>query len=164
MRTTFKNSGGYSPFFLTYGRPPRLGTQPIEEIYDEEEQSDEYVLQRIAELVRLNRETIPLAIEKMDIYKTKMKAYYDKRMKARRFVVGDLVMAEDRAPIKDGNTFVPKWIGPFKIHQRLQKDTYLISDWQLVFPLSYHANQLKIYKARPKVYMPLKVNFCTLAP
>ncbi|CEP07090.1 hypothetical protein, partial, partial [Parasitella parasitica] len=151
MRTTFKVYGGYSPFLLTYGRSPRMGQQPIKELFTEEEQTEEDLLQHINELVRLNEEIIPDAMNKVKVYQEKMKAYYDKHSKDRRFIIGDLVMEEDRSLIKNGNTFVPKWLGPFKVHQRLKKDTYIVADHQLVFPTPYHANQMKkLYKSRPK--------------
>ncbi|GAN01591.1 hypothetical protein MAM1_0009c01025 [Mucor ambiguus] len=76
MRTMIKIDGAYSPFILTYGRPPRISALKNEDLlYLEEEVDQDAVLKRIAELVYLNRNNvIPEATNKM-------KAQYDKTAK-----------------------------------------------------------------------------------
>ncbi|KAG1320895.1 hypothetical protein G6F62_011100 [Rhizopus arrhizus] len=162
IRTSIKVDHSYCPYFLLYGRQPRIPKQHLgfeNDIFWDEE---DLLEQRIKEIVKLNEQVIPQAIDKINLYQKKMKEQYDKRAKARRYIVGDQVMVEDRSPILYGNTLIGKWLGPFHIHEKLKKDTYRIRDGELLFPTPYHANQMKLYKARPKIYIPLK--FYSKAP
>ncbi|CEP13208.1 hypothetical protein [Parasitella parasitica] len=155
MRTMVKIDGAYSPFVLTYGRPPRISSLENEDLYwVEEEIDEEAILGRIDELVILNTRTIPDAVKKMNTYKIKMKQAYDKKAKVKVFKVRDKVMLLDHSP----NRWVPRWVGPFTIAECMGKDTYRLRDDHLALPTSYHGDQLKLYKARPKVYMPLRID------
>ncbi|KAI8646510.1 hypothetical protein BD408DRAFT_428521 [Parasitella parasitica] len=127
-------------------------------LHYEDETDEEAVLQRITELVRLNRNVIPEAVDKINVYKVKMKAHYDKTAQSKNYKVHDKVMVCDHTLVRDGQTLVPRWLGPFMIKEKKAKDTYILQDQFLTLPHPYHADQLKLYRARPNIYLPLHIN------
>lgn len=113
---------------------------------------------RIREIIRINQEVIRGAVNKMNVYnKVKMKKCYDKSAKEKRFWVGDKFMLMDFTGIRNVDTFVPRWVGPFSIKSKKTKDTYVLQNEFLTLPHHYYGDQLKLCRPRPKIY--LLVNF-----
>ena len=156
IRTAVRSDHTYSPFFLVYGRQPRVPDMMHE--FDEEVDIDEEdtLMERIESIKRLHQDYIPIAIQRMEVYKEKMKSQYDKSAKRRRYIPGDKVMAVNRAIRLIGSDLLTQWLGPSTIHKSCGNDTYQLRDEDLILPSPYHANQLKLYVARPKVVIPLR--------
>ena len=75
------------------------------------------MMKRISELVWLNRNVIPETTNKMNVYKMKMKAQYNKAAKKTAYRVHDKVMFHDNTLVRDGQRFVAQVDGAFH-HQR----------------------------------------------
>lgn len=81
-------------------------------------------MKRISELVWLNRNVIPETTNKMNVYKMKMKAQYNKAAKKTAYRVHDKVMFHDNTLVRDGQALSPKCMGLFTIKEKKNKDTY----------------------------------------
>ena len=115
---------GFSPFSLMFGREVRgplelLRTSWVDGDVVEECNVSEWLVGvklKMAEMAELvsDRETVA---------KTKMKKYYDKPAKAKRFNVGEMVLV--RRPALHGK-FERAWDGPFEVGKVVSPVTYLI--------------------------------------
>lgn len=154
LRTTAKNDHGYSAFFLAYGRQPRNVIEQIDEevmTFEELDQNEENLFNRIAEIVELNLKMIPKAKSNMAKYKEKMISQYNKKSKKVTYRVDDLVMVLDRQASEMSTSLLPKWYGPFRIKEIVGQDIYIIKDGDMKLPYAFHASQLKMYKTRPRL-------------
>lgn len=156
MRTSLRRDYDHSPFFLVYGRHPRELSANRGLIEFENSMSDEeLVAYRIEEIYRLNEQVIPQANRRIEVYRTKMKEQYNKKAKKKKFVVGDQVMVESR-DVKNKEAFLlSRWVGPYHVHKIEGDNVYQVRDEDLVFPTLYHANQMKLYKSRTRMTLPL---------
>ena len=76
----------------------------------------------------------------------KRKAYRDKHGKLIKFARGGLVMLVDSWLMKQhGHKFIPKWKGPYVIHEVYSNDTYKFStpDGD-IFKKRYNGSKLKV--------------------
>lgn len=139
-----------------YGRQPRdidgEDLVTIETSIDEEE----LLLSRIDDLVELNKRFIPQARTNILKYKVKMIDRYNKSAKTVKYYVNDLVMVLNRSVLDMSSALVSRWIGPYRISEVLGRDVYKVRDEQLELPSPYHADQLKLYKSRPRLAVNLK--------
>ncbi|KAL7134013.1 hypothetical protein ABFS83_12G177900 [Erythranthe nasuta] len=72
-------------------------------------------------------ETREVAARRMEREKATMKAKYDKKVRGRRFEVGDMVLRRADA-LKMRGKLKANWEGPYRITQRLNGDAYWIED------------------------------------
>ena len=65
-------------------------------------------------------------------------------------------MVQDRQQSELSTALLPRWLGPFRIAEVVGHDIYIIKDGEMKLPFSYHANQLRLYKTRPRLSAALK--------
>lgn len=98
---------------------------------------------------------IPQASRRIEVYRTKMKEQYNKKAKEKKFAVGDQVMVESR-DVKNKEAFLlSRWVGPYHVHKIQGENVYQVRDEELIFPTLYHSNQMKLYRSRPRMSIPL---------
>ncbi|KAL0444641.1 UNVERIFIED_CONTAM: hypothetical protein Slati_2186800 [Sesamum latifolium] len=126
-RTTPRGSTGENPFTLVYGTeaiiPAELG-MPSHRILHFDEEHNSQLLKENLDLVNELRETAFIRIQR---YKNTMINAHTKRVKARRFQVGDLVLqiVDTLKPIGKLN---PKWEGPYKVTKIIGNGAYELED------------------------------------
>ncbi|KAL0355487.1 UNVERIFIED_CONTAM: Gag-Pol polyprotein [Sesamum radiatum] len=130
-RTTPRGSTGEIPFSLVYGTeaiiPAELGT-PSHRIMNFSEECNRDLLKENLDLIEELREK---AFIRMQRYKITMINSYNKRVKARNFQVGDLVLRRADT-LKLVGKLDPTWEGPYKITGIIGRGTYELED--LVWP------------------------------
>lgn len=160
MRTMSRGDHGCSAFFLAYGRHPRSIAGDIDhEVFsleDEHRDLEELLFIRMEEIIELNEGIIPTAQKNIKVYKEKMINQFNKKAKVLKFKVADLVMVLDRGASDMATSLLPKWLGPFRISAILGQDIYEVKDGELKFPFAFHASQLRLYKARPRLAANLR--------
>ena len=147
-RTTARTSTGHTPFALAYGCEAML---PIEvevptrrhETYNQEE--NHALLEESLDLIeetRRNSQLINAA------YQQKMTQYFNKKVRGRQFLVGDLVLRRVFAATRDPNAGVlgPNWEGPYEVETVIRPGTYKLArlGGGLV-PRAWNAEHLKKY-------------------
>lgn len=139
---------GYTPFFLNYGRHPRLPSEfkPMEEM----PAADEFAA-KIAEAVQL-------AKDRMTQAQQRAKKLADPARREKQFAAGDMVLLSSKniaLKTPGSNKLLPKYIGPFKVLQALGPVTY-----RLELPSSmkchnvFHVSQLLEYKTDGREQAP----------
>jgi hypothetical protein len=93
-------------------------------------------------------ETRRVALRNSEVIQSKRKIRRDRLSKLVKFVRGDLVMMVDSWLMKQhGQKFIPKWKGPFVIHEVYPNDTYNISTPDgVVLKKRYNGTKLKVYR------------------
>ena len=136
-----QSSLAYSPFYLVYGRQPRLIGDSSETGEATEIDHDMYSQQlKEAGLAKEN------AIQRLNAAQEKIKMYHDRKLaKKDSLTVGDLVLLAD--PIQR-HKLAPKWLGPYKIIFSFNGVTFVLQapDGRIV--RSAHRDQLCKYTAR----------------
>lgn len=158
MRTSVRGDHGYSAFFLAYGRNPReiLEGQDHWYEYEVEDNEDIMILDRIEEIFKLNLDLIPKAKKNIMKYEFKMIERYNRAAKSIKYKVSDMVLVLDRTNIGMSTALLSKWVGPFRVSEVVGQDIYVVKDGDLRLPFAFHANQMKLYKARPRLQATLK--------
>lgn len=159
MRTSHKEAHGYSAFFLVYGTHPRWSSEDIlqENTTLEELENNGFLLwSRFQEIIEMNNNIIPKAKENIQKYQEKMILNYNKSTKKSIFRIGDLVWVLDRKLSDLATSLIPKWLGSFRLAEKVGQDVYLMKDRDTKLPYAFHANQMKIYKSRPRLQADLK--------
>ena len=122
-RITIKKEIGTSPIQLVYGTdavfPIQLGISVMKFFQDcQEEPSD--MQRRIYALIELHqkRETVE---EKAQLYRSKIKERFDRKIKENTFSVGDMILRCDSRKEQKGNhgKFDNLWFGPFIVSKFL---------------------------------------------
>ncbi|KAL0440227.1 UNVERIFIED_CONTAM: hypothetical protein Slati_2505700 [Sesamum latifolium] len=115
-KTTPRGSTGESPFALVYGTeaiiPAELGTAS-HRVMNFTEECNKDLLKENLDLIEELREK---AFIRMQRYKNTVINSYNKRVKARSFQVGDLVLRRADA-LKPVGKLDPTWEGPYKIRE-----------------------------------------------
>ena len=129
-RITVKKEIGTSPFQLVYGTdvvfPVNLGIPVMNFFQDcQEEPSD--MQRRIYALIELQqkRETVE---EKAQLYRSKIKERFDRKVKESTFSVGDMVLRWDARKEQKGKhgKFDNLWFGPFIVSKVLENNTFVL--------------------------------------
>jgi hypothetical protein len=139
-----------SPFFVLYGRHPRLPDEwncTLEEsvlVPDMEEADDtENLIRTVADILVRHDLYLPQIRYRLDVKKDVMKKKYDMSTKDKIFKLGDKVLATNTRWNESSTELIPRWIGPYTVFQKYG-NTYTLKDQELTLPRSYHANQLII--------------------
>ncbi|KAL0401757.1 UNVERIFIED_CONTAM: hypothetical protein Slati_4205600 [Sesamum latifolium] len=121
------SKGGKTPFSLVYGTeaiiPAELGT-PSHRVMNFAEECNKDLLKVNLDLIEELREK---AFIRMQRYKSTMINSYNKRVKARSFQVGDLVLRRADA-LKPLGKLDPTWEGPYKITGIIGRGAYELED------------------------------------
>jgi transposase InsO family protein len=149
-RSAIHSSTGYSPFFLMYGREP---AGPLDLVYSKwigEENSGEV---SVDEYVRQLCETIGVALEEAkdnQVEQADIRAdLYNQRHKVKQisFRPGDPVLIH--LPV-GGKPLVGKWQGPYPIHERVGKQTYIVrTPDKRLKKRQLHVNSLRPWTCKP---------------
>lgn len=151
MRTCRKSDHGYSSFNLVYGRQPMSVEEDDNAGYEVEIDEEELLIERIMDIIKLNKVIIPKAHRNINKYKVKMVERYNQKAKPSKFKINDLVVVLERSQNDKDVVLLTRWTGPFRVAEVVGKNVYNIKDGELRLPYAYHANQLKLYKPRPRL-------------
>ncbi|GAA0146547.1 hypothetical protein LIER_06474 [Lithospermum erythrorhizon] len=92
--------------------------------YEEDQNST-----RMREMLDFNNEGKDRAIVKMQKYKQTMAKFFNRMVKNRYFVIGDLVLRMFKASrAKDVNKLNPKWEGPYRVKKVVGPGTYRLEE------------------------------------
>lgn len=163
------------PFYLLHGRQPRmhydLDLQDLEALEDSlalsdnidssskattdddlQAKEDVELENRLLEILALNDNILPHAIDRLVLRNELMKKRYDAihKAKSRTYRLHDKIFVKNFALTELSNEMIPSWIGPYTITRLLGRDVYLVSDGSQEIPVPIHANDLKLYKVRPR--------------
>ncbi|KAL0416135.1 UNVERIFIED_CONTAM: hypothetical protein Slati_3445400 [Sesamum latifolium] len=144
-RTTPKGSTGESPFSLVYGTeaiiPAELGI-PFHRVMHFSEECNNDLLKESLDLIEELREKAFICIQR---YKNTMINSYNKRVKARSFQVGDLVLRRVDT-LKPVGKLDPTWEGPCKITSKISRGAYELEDLEgRPLPRPWNVHNLKTY-------------------
>jgi hypothetical protein len=146
---------GISPFFLLYGRQPRMISNHIElttEVDELDVESEESLLAFLDQVADRSTNATGYYTNLLEQKKTMIKRDYDKKTKVTQYKKGDTVMVTNDSISKLSNKLVPHWFGPYLVDKIYGNDAYQIKDQELVFPRLYHANQMRLYRPRPRIF------------
>lgn len=127
-RTTPRTATQETPFSLVYVSevvlPVEIGQTSawVESYPDDNDQSRAMKL----DIVEERRERVAI---RMETYQSRVVRSYNKRVRARDFQIGDLVMKKVN-PSGDVGKLEARWEGPFKIVQRVSSGTFYLTDTQ----------------------------------
>ena len=149
IREVPSESLGVSPFEMLYGRKVRGPLQVVKDkLLDNNTEIEEVTVSQYLEKIKENLENIhKFALNNLSKNQLDMKVRYDKNSKARKFNVGDMVLAFFPIP---GSPLKSKFSGPYVIEKLVNNHNYIIKtpdrrkNTQLV-----HVNMLKKYHAVP---------------
>ena len=140
-----QESTGFSPFELLYGRAVRGPMFILKELRTKELEEPEVknTYQYVFELREKLEDTLKLAHTDLQKAQNKVKHYYDRKTKVRKFVPGDKVLV--LLPT-DHNKLLMQWKGPFEVSAVVGLSDYRVrvKGKERV----YHANLLKKYFER----------------
>jgi hypothetical protein len=145
----FHESDQKTPFYLNHGRHPRtLMGGKRDGVYPDS-----------AAFVERLRSTLTLARKSLIAAQQRQKAYADKHRIEKSYKVGEQVLLSTKyLNIKHGKTnckLLPKWIGPFKVVQKVGPVSYKLEmnpGW-CVHPV-FHVSLLELYKSDGRVRPP----------
>ncbi|GJU51262.1 reverse transcriptase domain-containing protein [Tanacetum coccineum] len=124
-RTSLKQSNGETPFSLTYGSeaviPVEIG-MPTHRTMMIREDKNEYELRLNMYLVQERREATAIREAK---YKTKMKQYYNEKVRPTSFKPDEYVFRRNEANrVEDQGKLGSKWEGPYRVTKVYQNGSY----------------------------------------
>ena len=130
-RTTIKTSTGDTPFSLVYGTeaviPAEIGMPTIRMAEVNVTTNDD---ERHIDLDLLEERRGRAAIREAKA-KSKMKKYYDAKVRNTSFRPGDFVYhANDASHAEDTGKLGPKWEGPYEVTESLGNDAYKLRDME----------------------------------
>ena len=137
---------GFSPFELVYGHSVRGPLKLLQESFLGDDHTPISVSNYVSEFQERLIESLNSAHEKLRSSQAKMKTWYDKRSRERKFVVGDKVLV--LLPIF-GQPLKSKFCGPYDVIKKLSDVNYVIStpDRRKNSRVC-HVNMLKLFHQR----------------
>lgn len=144
-RTTIKSSTGDTPFSLVYGTeaviPAEIGMPTIRTAEVNITTNDE---ERRVDLDLLEERREHAAIREAKA-KSKMKKYYDAKVRSTSFRLGDFIYrANDASHAEDMGKLGPKWEGPYEVTEALGNGAYKLRDMEgHELPRTYNICNLK---------------------
>ena len=147
-RETPQASLGFSPFELLYGRSVRGPMSILKELWSGDVDVPEVrsTYQFVIDLRDRLEQTCKLARDELGKSSARMRRYYNRGARARKFNVGDLVLL--LLPT-DHNKLLMQWKGPFPVIEKVGDMDYRVRIGSGV--KVFHANLLKRYVARNEV-------------
>ena len=128
-RVTLNRTLAETPFYLIYGRDPKL---PQDLLLSDSLPTQRQITQSDLDQYKTSLLiTLREAYEKLNTHKAdqreKVKEYYDKTHKDIDFAVGSLVMIySETTPIGMTPKLTPRWSGPFEVLEKINANTYRI--------------------------------------
>ena len=129
-RIIVKKAIGTSPFQLVYGTDAVFLVQlgiPVMKFFQDCQEEPSDMQRRIYALIELQqkRETVE---EKAQLYKTKVKERFDRKIKENTFSNGDMVLRWDARKEQKGKRgkFDNLWFGPFIVSKILENNTFVL--------------------------------------
>ena len=147
-RTTPRASTGETPFCLAYGTeaviPLEVGSPSLRVNFYHDQRNDLYLRENL-DLVEELREKARLRTTE---YQRRMARYYNRQVRERHFLPGDLVLrkAEASKPLEAAGKLAANWEGPYQILESLGKGAYRLKalDGTLI-PRTWHVGSLRRY-------------------
>ncbi|TFY51095.1 hypothetical protein EVJ58_g10743 [Rhodofomes roseus] len=143
-RAHVSRSHGRSPFFLTFGREPRLPHEPTLDTLRrpptdaEIEMLQHRRVEHIQNLERMRTEANARALGRLENEANRREGTY----RERGFGIGDLVLRRSESPTK----LHPRWDGPFIVHDLTDRNTYQLRTRNgYILRTLYNGERLKRY-------------------
>lgn len=140
--TTIHSTTGYSPFYLMYGREPRL---PIDIVYGTQSPSPDNFVQQSHKLMEQAYHRVR---EHLSAGHQRQKDIYDKRVHGDPYQEGDIVWLLDPV-VAEGQSkkLHHPWKGPFRVLKKISNCDYLVeSTAGKHIKTIVHFNRLKLCK------------------
>ncbi|KAH7292442.1 hypothetical protein KP509_29G068600, partial [Ceratopteris richardii] len=131
--TSYKASFGFTPFHLVYGQeallPIELEIPSLRVLLKESVESEEEVIQkRLIDLQHLSMKS-ELAVEHYINQAEKKREEFNKQLKGKGLIEGNLVLRSDnRFDNRHDTKFQPRWEGPFLIKTNIKNGSYQLMD------------------------------------
>ncbi|XP_057432109.1 uncharacterized protein LOC130724857 [Lotus japonicus] len=133
-RNSPREAKGATPFRLAYGQevvlPAEVYLQSCRIQRQEEIPSEDYWNMMFDELVDLDEERL-LALDFLTRQKDRIAKAYNKKVRARSFIVGDyvwkVILSLDKKD-KSYGKWAPNWEGPFRVKKALSNNAYSIKE------------------------------------
>jgi len=147
-RTTSRTTTGETPFSMTYGveavLPIEIEAPTLRTVVHNDEDNAEGLSGGL-DLLEEKRLDSQL---RLAAYQQRTARYYNKKVRQRRFIPGELVLKRVTQSTKPKNTgpLGPTWEGPYRIREMLRPGTYILESLdgkKVQHP--WNAEQLKIY-------------------
>ncbi|XP_027772370.1 uncharacterized protein LOC114076872 [Solanum pennellii] len=149
-RTTVRTSTGATPYLLVYGTeaviPVEVEIPSLRIIQEAELSNDEWVRKRVDQLTLIDEKKM-VAVCHGQLYRQRMTRAFHKRVRARNFEVGQLVLKRI-FPHQDEykGKFAPNWQGPYMVRKVLSGGALVLSEMDgSVWPKSINSDAVKRY-------------------
>lgn len=164
--TSKQKSTGFSPFYLMYGRHPRLPMEVDADLISVDcevsatettvDVDDEQLKTRIASLSHLRDMIFPKAA--INIKKAQLRQAKDYRKRhgsiPQLFVDDQVLMFNQRRADRKGGKHVDSWNGPFRVNQILNNGNYRLANINgTILKKQFHGSILKVFRT-PEVHVP----------
>jgi len=132
-RTSIRTPTGATPYALVFGSeailPIEVEIPSLRVSMQDLISGDEYRTSRLAELELLDERRLA-ALNHLHVYQNRLQRNYNKKIKERRFQVGDLVLKENQrnqADREKKGKFEPNWLGPFIMTAAYESGSYTLA-------------------------------------
>ncbi|XP_015072677.1 uncharacterized protein LOC107016863 [Solanum pennellii] len=148
--TTVRSSIGATPYFLVYGTeaviPAEVEIPSLRIIQEAELSNAEWVSKRIDQLTLIDEKRM-VAVCHGQLYRQRMIRSFHKRVRARNFEVGQLVLKRI-FPHQDEykGKFAPNWQGPYMVRKVLSGGALVLAEMDCtVWPKPINSYAIKRY-------------------
>ncbi|XP_016566928.1 uncharacterized protein K02A2.6-like [Capsicum annuum] len=131
-RTIIITSTGETPYILFYGSEAVIPTEveiPSLRVIQEVGLDDaEWIRSRIEQLILIDEKRLD-AVYHGQLYQNKMIKVFNKKVKPRRFTLGQLVLKKIFShQVEVKGKFAPNWQGPYIVHRALSGGTVILAE------------------------------------